>query len=755
MNYALLDIPRINPNYASRCDFKANRVICSAAGQIKILNCDPAILTEVLQNVDGNTAFGEIERRFCDRYPLESIRSFLNILLEEGIIEKAEDKPHSLKHANVLVIGEGSIFNSIVSCSGSNSHLSTVDFLTTDSPINYDAAIFAPGIATNEEMLAVNKKLYYIDKPFIAFFCNGEKLVAGPLVVPCKSACLECVLSHEIKWLNSKLSKDARIKTQDVLSLRFSCELPSTTSKEVLAYISSCVMTDLEKYNNGDVSVFLDKQFYFELNEPKYTVERVNPTTSCDFCSGMNKKYVRFDPENTDCVSLLNELLIEDAPELTKRNIKYRVGGFRSASETETMSILQTELKKFGAKVRVEPAIGNPFNDSDTIHCFNSFIEQTSNAEIPFLFRKNEGAGKGLTETQSFFSAAFELLEHAGLQYAGDVPIVCAKYKDVQNVAIDMPYLASMIKNPNTAFDNFDENEEIDWVVATSVTDGSHKLVPAFMAFLYDVELKGTLYAASSNGAAIATSVEDAILHGLLESIERDAWLLCQSNPYILPILDYSTVQNPRIKEIIAKIKSMGYDVITRDYTTDLEIPVYRTWIVNKNDYSRYAYNGLGCHVLPELALERSITEAVQVEDWSDTGIEIAPDMLTETILNKSLITLYNQHFLVSKDVFGEVEKAVPIREPLFEETSSYDILMKIAKKVKEKTGGDVYYINLTKPGMDVKIVRTVITGDFQKMNIPLIAVCNRMFEFGINCGYSDKKNTVRRFIYGAIRTLS
>ena len=525
MNYALLDIPRINPNYASRCDFKANRVICSAAGQIKILNCDPAILTEVLQNVDGNTAFGEIERRFCDRYPLESIRSFLNILLEEGIIEKAEDKPHSLKHANVLVIGEGSIFNSIVSCSGSNSHLSTVDFLTTDSPINYDAAIFAPGIATNEEMLAVNKKLYYIDKPFIAFFCNGEKLVAGPLVVPGKSACLECVLSHEIKWLNSKLSKDARIKTQDVLSLRFSCELPSTTSKEVLAYISSCVMTDLEKYNNGDVSVFLDKQFYFELNEPKYTVERVNPTTSCDFCSGMNKKYVRFDPENTDCVSLLNELLIEDAPELTKRNIKYRVGGFRSASETETMSILQTELKKFGAKVRVEPAIGNPFNDSDTIHCFNSFIEQTSNAEIPFLFRKNEGAGKGLTETQSFFSAAFELLEHAGLQYAGDVPIVCAKYKDVQNVAIDMPYLASMIKNPNTAFDNFDENEEIDWVVATSVTDGSHKLVPAFMAFLYDVELKGTLYAASSNGAAIATSVEDAILHGLLESIERDAWL--------------------------------------------------------------------------------------------------------------------------------------------------------------------------------------------------------------------------------------
>lgn len=123
--------------------------------------------------------------------------------------------------------------------------------------------------------------------------------------------------------------------------------------------------------------------------------------------------------------------------------------------------------------------------------------------------------------------------------------------------------------------------------------------------------------------------------------------------------------------------------------------------------------------------------------------------MLTETILNKSLITLYNQHFLVSKDVFGEVEKAVPIREPLFEETSSYDILMKIAKKVKEKTGGDVYYINLTKPGMDVKIVRTVITGDFQKMNIPLIAVCNRMFEFGINCGYSDKKTRYEDLFMG------
>lgn len=748
MSYCSKDVPRISQQYAYDIDVKKQRVICSAAGQIKVLNCDPDILEEVLSYVDGTNSFAEIENKFVDRFPLQNIKFFLNTILDEGVIETGIGEITLNKNTKLLVIGDGTIFESLVS--DSDICMDVAHFLGEDNIYDFDMAVFAPSVATYADMLAVNKKLYQTMKPFIPITFSGGKILAGPLVVPNKSACLECVLSHELKCLNSKLSEDTKIGINEIQSLKYSCILPQNASSATVQYITRCVVDDLTKYNVGMTSDFLDYQYFFELDHPKFTKEQIFPTTYCHFCNGINKNYIRFEPGSMKFDSLLYGKANVNSTVLSKSDIKYKVGGFRSTTESETSKILNDELSKFGAKVRVEPAVGNPFNDNNAIHCYNSFIEQTSNAKIPFLFRKNEGAGKGRTKTQSYFSAAFELLEHAGLQYAGDIPIVCAKYKDVKEIAIDLPYLASTVKNKNTAFDDFDENNEVDWVVATSLTDGTNRLVPAFLAFMYDVELKGMFFGSSSNGAAIATTLEDAILHGLFEAVERDAWLLCQSNPYVLPILDYTSIANPQIKKIINRIKEMGYDIITRDYTTDLGISVYRTWIINKNDYSRYAYNGLGCHTLPELALERSITEAVQVDDWSDTGGKIESDMITEEVLNKSLVNLYNQHFLVNKDVFGKTDKKVPIRKPLFNNIeSSYDAMMQVASLIKKKVGGDVYYVDLTKPGMNVKIARTVITGDFQRMNIPLVSVCNRMFEFGINCGYSNKRTVYEELFMG------
>lgn len=68
---------------------------------------------------------------------------------------------------------------------------------------------------------------------------------------------------------------------------------------------------------------------------------------------------------------------------------------------------------------------------------------------------------------------------------------------------------------------------------------------------------------------------------------------------------------------------------------------------------------------------------------------------------------------------------------------------------INRKTNGDVYYVDVIKPGMNVKIVRTIITGDFQRMNIPLLSVRDRMFKFGINCGFDDKETRYEDLFMG------
>lgn len=745
MRYKLDEIPVISELYSYKNDKINNRVICSSLGETKILNCDPDVLEEVLFHIDGNNTFYKIEEKFIDRYSINEVRYFLGEILKEGIIEKKQTDNKSKKVPQILVIGEGIIAETFKNYD----HIKVSRFLAEGIVSNFDIAIFAPSILTYSDMLSVNEKLYQLKKPFIQISFNGVKITAGPLVIPNKSACLECGVSYELKRLNSKIPNDKKIAISDLKNLKYCCNLPEGFESFKISYIIDILLENISNFFNGSPSEFLDFQYFFDLSFLSYTKEERLPTTYCSFCNAINRNYIRFDSRTMDFDSILNGDANVNLTSLTGDEIRYQVGGLRSKTENETKELLDAELNKLGAKVRIEPAFGNPFNDNDTIHCYNSFIEQTSVNGMPYLIRKNEGAGKGLTKSQSYFSAAFELLEHIGLQYTGDIPIICAKYSDIKEIAIDLPHLASTIMNKNTAFDDFDENVEIDWVVATSLTDGDKKLVPAFLVFMYDVELKGTLFGPSSNGAATATTLEDAILHGLFEAIERDAWIIGQSNPYILPVVDYESITNKKLKKIISKVKEMGYDIITRDYTTDLKIPVYRTWIVNKNDYSRYAYNGFGCHILPEIALERSITEAVQIEDWSDTGGDIDSDMITLPVLSNSLVNLYNQHFLVNKDILGKIHRTTTIGEPIFDLTSSYDLIKNVAKLVKDKVGGDVYYVELTKPDMNVKVVRTIITGDIQNMNIPLLSASKRIFEFGIRCGYSNKKTTYEELFMG------
>ena len=749
MKYMLEDIVIINPNYSQVRDNVAKRVICNSNGGIKILNCNPEILDEVFNYVTNNNTYRDIQDALGKKYPINDVIDFLQTLVDEGILISQQNSINNLnvKKSDVLVIGEGRIFEGF-----KKFNIDMVifeEFMNNDIENDYKYIVIAPEQLLYKDMVKINRRLYGKEKNYIPVYFNGDKIVFGPLIIPGKTLCLECIISHELKVLNKRMDGENRIELENILDLRFSDHLDIEYTDYDIQYIESFIIKDLDRFKCGEGSRLLDKQFSLDKEVVEFYNEEVQPTTYCNFCHGMNKNYLSYKAEEMDIKNLFNSHFNVNKAKFSNNSIKYKVGGFRSKSEDETKRILDKELKKFGAKIRIEEAKGNPFNDAGTVHCFNSYIDQIYNSGSGFLFRKTEGAGKGLTEQQAYFSAGFELLEHAGLQYGGDIPIISAKYCDVKAHAIDIIELVDTIKNTNTIYDSFDKDAEVDWVVANSVINNKPILVPAFLVFMYDVEVKGMFFPISSSGAAIGTTLEDAVLHGLLESIERDSWLICQCNPYTMPILDYSSIKSKKVKRIINSIKKMGYDIVTRDYTSDLGIPVYRTWIVNKNDYSRYAYNGLGCHVSPELALERSITEAVQVDDWSDTGVELDSSMITLEVLNSSMTNIYNQHYLVNKDIFADREKTVPIREEVLYTESSYDAAKRIVELINPKTNGDVYYVDVTKPGMNIKIIRTIITGDFQRMNIPLLSVSNRMFKFGINCGFDCNETRYENLFMG------
>jgi hypothetical protein len=152
MSYTLSEVPLISDAYSHKNDKANNRVICSSSGEIKILNCDPDVLNEVLQNTNGKLTFGEIEDVFAKRFSIHEVRNFLNVLLEEGVIEKSATTHKVKKRPLILIIGEGIISDAFENCE----RITCVDFLKDDFNHDFDVAIFAPSVCTYSNMIKLN-----------------------------------------------------------------------------------------------------------------------------------------------------------------------------------------------------------------------------------------------------------------------------------------------------------------------------------------------------------------------------------------------------------------------------------------------------------------------------------------------------------------------------------------------------------------------------------------------------------------------
>ena len=75
----------------------------------------------------------------------------------------------------------------------------------------------------------------------------------------------------------------------------------------------------------------------------------------------------------------------------------------------------------------------------------------------------------------------------------------------------------------------------------------------------------------TSNGCAIGGSLEEAIFHGILEIVERDAFLLTWYAKLPLPRLDLSSANDTELQLMIQRLRTItGYELhaLTRRWNT-------------------------------------------------------------------------------------------------------------------------------------------------------------------------------------------
>ncbi|MBD3397520.1 TOMM precursor leader peptide-binding protein, partial [Candidatus Micrarchaeota archaeon] len=241
--------------------------------------------------------------------------------------------------------------------------------------------------------------------------------------------------------------------------------------------------------------------------------------------------------------------------------------------------------------------------------------------------RSGASAGKGLTDIQARTSCLCEAIERVSGVYRGSEYRSRSTYEEVQQRAFHPHELLQYSDKQYRERDRwaelncpfaqvpvpFDESEPIDWTPVWSVTNRDWKLVPTtFLYYGYNPDPESSFCQADSNGNAAGNCMEEAVLQGLMELIERDAVALWWYNMIHMPCVDLEQIQDPLISQFIETFTAINRKVWVLDLTSDLGVPVFAAFSSITADGPDRPIFGFGAHLDPKTAFTRALSEMTQ-----------------------------------------------------------------------------------------------------------------------------------------------
>ncbi|MCH0538174.1 TOMM precursor leader peptide-binding protein [Streptomyces sp. MUM 203J] len=157
----------------------------------------------------------------------------------------------------------------------------------------------------------------------------------------------------------------------------------------------------------------------------------------------------------------------------------------------------------------------------------------------------------------------------------------------------------------------FDPDRPIPWVWGHSLRDDEPVLVPARLAhYSAGVDADNFVFECS-NGCATGGSLEEAILFGLLELIERDAFLLTWYTRTRLTEIDLASCRTPAIHDMVHRAALHGYDVHAFDTRMDLAVPVVSAVAVRRDGGLGTLSFAAAAGLDPEGTVEAALSEVL------------------------------------------------------------------------------------------------------------------------------------------------
>ncbi|WP_028982269.1 TOMM precursor leader peptide-binding protein [Sporocytophaga myxococcoides] len=431
-----------------------------------------------------------------------------------------------------------------------------------------------------------------LSEPILPIVTHINGALIGPVLKDQNAVCVECLLFK----INQNNSFQIWLKRHSVDPL-------------ISFYVSDSLIEGIQNVL-GEIAkdpLQLAQQMVFVDENGKRSLHQITRRPNCHHCG---------DP-------LLMTKLMESPIQLKNDSSVFNYAyGYRTTKPEVTWD-------RF--KHLIDPVLGT-IHQMDTVCKLDNegiFVYSARYPVVPMKERphssefQTEAYGKGITPIASQVSALCEAIERASLRYYGDEPVIYGTAHEMGKTAL-LPQSFQYFHPHQSEYPNathalgpvpkeISDQEAIAWLPAWSLRDQERRFLPMDAVLYGHDKLEQERVAVfESNGLSAGNNMEEAILQGLLELIERDAVSIWWFNKLSRPSADVSIMTlDVWFTKALKALQDQGWKITFLDLTIDTGVLVIAAVGEMKGSY----LTGYGCHTDPCLAFNRALTELIQVKE--------------------------------------------------------------------------------------------------------------------------------------------
>ncbi|MEM8640785.1 MAG: TOMM precursor leader peptide-binding protein [Cyanobacteria bacterium P01_G01_bin.54] len=716
---------------------RGGEVFLHSEQQVNLLN-DP-LYAQLLPRLTGHHTLAEIIEQLQAEIPVAYIHYGLKQLQQQGYLDNDESEPSvgglsadlaiachhlridpqmaakRLQTTRVGIRALGSVaaveLATLVQAQGIQTVVIDASPATTMPELELEIVLCDDYL--QPELETLNKTALEQGRPWLLTKPAGSRLWLGPLFVPPRTACWAC-LAQRLRG-NRPVETYLGRQTDAVLPLIPPLTLNSASLQTALGIIATAVFKWIVQGQKHPA--ISDRLLTYDTLAPALQHHAVIRRPQCPCCGRPPT------PAGSRQLPLI----------LGHRRKRFTAdGGHRTQSPETVFAQYQHQISPLTGVVRAiakHPHSLDPWQHTYVAkHDFRSIFDDWRSLRANLGGRSG---GKGRTAAQAKMSALGEAIERYSAVFQGDEPRRNETYLDLGDAAIHpndcmnfSPQQYAAREQWNRGCEQpaqhipvpFDPERQRDWTPVWSLTQAHYRYLPT--AYCYfgspkpaESDAEPDCWA-DTNGCAAGSTLEEAILQGFMELVERDAIALWWYNRLSKPAVDLASFNDPDFQALQERYATLQRELWVLDITSDLEIPSFVALSRCHNRPTEDILFGFGAHFDAQLAIGRALTELNQIlpavlPSHADGSSRYA---LGATALNRrwwQTATLANEPYLAPA-ADGSPQTAAD-----YPKQWSDDLLddIRLCQKRVENKGLELLVLDQTRPDVGLNVAKVIVPG--------------------------------------------